>query len=116
MANDKKITHHKSPFFLNETGLFANCYSTINDGLNIIKHIKHTHTYTHTHKEFAVCREFEASTLLLSRNFTRGGSQAETSISLLHTDQYTSSVRIEICLDYLISVKLSADLAFPCVS
>ncbi len=37
---------------------------------------------------------FKASTLLLSRNFTRGGSQAETLISLLRTDQYTSSVRI----------------------
>ncbi len=27
-------------------GLFAKCYSTIHDGLNVIKHI---HTYAHTH-------------------------------------------------------------------
>ncbi len=31
-------------------GLFANCYSTIHDKLNLIKHIHtHTHTYIYTH-------------------------------------------------------------------
>ncbi len=33
-------------------GLFANCYSTLYDGLNMLKHIIHTqaHTHTHTHR------------------------------------------------------------------
>ncbi len=58
----------------------------------------HTHIYAHTYahtqvRSFAVRRKFKASTLLLSRNFNWGNvrSQAETSLSLLHTDQFTSS-------------------------
>ncbi len=65
--------------------LFANCYSTIH-GLNLIKYINNT--YTHT---FRVLQLEESLKLVTS---TRGRSQAETLLSLLHTDQFISSVRL----------------------
>ncbi len=108
LANSLKLENHtsKTPFFIKE-GLFANCYSTIH-GQNLNTHT-HTHTRTHTQvRSFAVWRKFKSSTLLLSLNFTRGRSQAETSLSLLHIDQFTSFQQQEICLVYLLSVEFDS--------
>ncbi len=52
--------------------------------------------------------------LLLSRNFTRGRSQHR--LHYLYCIQINSPATIKICFVYLLSVELSADLAFPRVS
>ncbi len=84
LENSLKLENHTSQdtilYKLNR-GLFANCYSTIHDGLNVLKHIihahirTHIHTHTHTHtqdRSFALRRKFNSRK---SRNFIRGRSQ-----------------------------------------
>ncbi len=71
--------------------LFANCYSTIH-GLNLIKYINNT--YTHTFRVLQLEESLKLALLCYLVTSTRGRSQAETLLSLLHTDQFISSVRL----------------------
>ncbi len=60
---------------------------------------------------------FKTSTLLLSRNFTRGRSQAETSLSLMQTDQFTSfQQQYNFFCFTCLQLSLTAYLVFPHVS
>ncbi len=76
-------------------GLFANCYSTIH-GLNLIK------THIHTFGVLRLEESLKLALLVLSRNFNQRKLTAETLRSFLRTDQFISSVRIEICSVYLL--------------
>ncbi len=83
-----------------------------------VKRTKKTYTHINVHKHIRCVLRFEesfkANTLLLSRNFSRRRSQQR--FRYLYCIQINSPATIDICLIYLLSVELSADLVFPHVS
>ncbi len=72
----------------------------------------HTHTHTNTHtqvRSFAVWRKFKYSTLLLSRNFTRGRSQVrDFAIFIAYRSIHQFPSTIEIYLVYLLSIEFDS--------